>query len=185
MDVSVAHAVPKCFAAQNGNYTDDDSAAAKEISLVFGLHFEAIGEINASWVVQSLVLLWFRGILSPVCSLSRGIESHEMPRDAMASELDKINGTALPGIKVEEPTVEMSFSVTSSPFVGGEGEHVTSRKLQRTDLSRTFQKFGNERFIISGRGTLRIAILIENMRREGYEFMVGDISRALNEKILS
>lgn len=94
---------------------------------------------------------------------------------------DKEDGTALPTIKVEEPTVKMSFSVNTSPFAGREGKFVTSRNL-RDRLYRELERNlamkvedgeTADTFIVSGRGTLHITILIENMRREGYEFMVG------------
>jgi GTP-binding protein len=108
---------------------------------------------------------------------------------------DKVNGSALPGIKIEEPTVRMSFSINTSPFVGREGKHVTSRKLRERlyrELERNLAmkvEDGDmaDTFIISGRGTLHITILIENMRREGYEFMVGPpkvINKRLNDKLL-
>ncbi|XP_059298594.1 putative elongation factor TypA-like SVR3, chloroplastic [Lycium ferocissimum] len=94
---------------------------------------------------------------------------------------DKSEGKPLPSIKVEEPTVKMSFSVNTSPFVGREGKYVTSRNL-RDRLYRELERNlamkvedgeTADTFIVSGRGTLHITILIENMRREGYEFMVG------------
>ncbi|MCD7470360.1 putative elongation factor TypA-like svr3, chloroplastic [Datura stramonium] len=94
---------------------------------------------------------------------------------------DKSEGKPLPTIKVEEPTVKMSFSVNTSPFVGREGKYVTSRNL-RDRLYRELERNlamkvedgeTADTFVVSGRGTLHITILIENMRREGYEFMVG------------
>ncbi|XP_078152468.1 elongation factor family protein [Carex rostrata] len=94
---------------------------------------------------------------------------------------DKMTGTPLPAIRVEEPTVKMSFSINTSPFAGKEGKYVTSRNL-RDRLYRELERNlamkvedgeTADTFIVSGRGTLHITILIENMRREGYEFMVG------------
>jgi len=91
------------------------------------------------------------------------------------------NGVPLPTIKVEEPTVRMSFSVNISPFAGQEGKFVTSRNL-RDRLARELERNlalkvedgdTSDTFIVSGRGALHITILIENMRREGYEFCVG------------
>ena len=91
------------------------------------------------------------------------------------------DGEALPTITVEEPTVKMSFSVNISPFAGKEGKFVTSRNL-RDRLYRELERNlamkvedgeTADTFLVSGRGTLHITILIENMRREGYEFMVG------------
>ncbi|KAL8489594.1 hypothetical protein ACS0TY_025490 [Phlomoides rotata] len=108
---------------------------------------------------------------------------------------DKITGKPLPSIKVEEPTVRMSFSINTSPFVGREGKYVTTRNL-RDRLYRELERNlamkvedgeNSDTFIVSGRGTLHITILIENMRREGYEFMVGPpkvINKRVNDKLL-
>ncbi|XP_057831592.1 putative elongation factor TypA-like SVR3, chloroplastic isoform X3 [Cryptomeria japonica] len=107
---------------------------------------------------------------------------------------DKVNGSALPGIKIEEPTVKMAFSINTSPFVGREGKHVTSRKirerlyreLERNLAMKVEDGETADTFIISGRGTLHITILIENMRREGFEFMVGPpkvINKKVNDKL--
>ena len=87
----------------------------------------------------------------------------------------------LPVIHVEEPTVRMTFGVNSSPFAGREGRWSTSRKLRerlfnelRTNVSlRVEEADSADRFIVSGRGELHLAILIETMRREGYEFQVS------------
>ncbi|KAJ0042505.1 hypothetical protein Pint_17917 [Pistacia integerrima] len=103
---------------------------------------------------------------------------------------DKISGKPLPTIKVEEPTVKMAFSINTSPFVGREGKYVTSRNL-RDRLYRELERNlamkvedgeTADTFIVSGRGTLHITILIENMRREGYEFMVGP-PKVINKKV--
>ncbi|XP_065855799.1 putative elongation factor TypA-like SVR3, chloroplastic [Euphorbia lathyris] len=108
---------------------------------------------------------------------------------------DKVSGTPLPSIKIEEPTVKMSFSINTSPFVGREGKYVTSRNL-RDRLYREIERNlamkvedgeTADTFIVSGRGTLHITILIENMRREGYEFMVGPpkvINKTVNGKVM-
>ncbi|XP_022842211.1 putative elongation factor TypA-like SVR3, chloroplastic [Olea europaea var. sylvestris] len=103
---------------------------------------------------------------------------------------DKTSGKPLPSIKVEEPTVRMSFSINTSPFVGREGKYVTGRNL-RDRLYRELERNlamkvedgeTSDTFIVSGRGTLHITILIENMRREGYEFMVGP-PKVINKKV--
>jgi len=94
---------------------------------------------------------------------------------------DPENPVALPPIRVEEPTVRMTFSVNNSPFSGREGKWGTSRKLRerlfaelRTNVSLRVQETESaESFLISGRGELHLAILIETMRREGYEFQVS------------
>ncbi|CAD5170865.1 unnamed protein product [Musa acuminata subsp. malaccensis] len=108
---------------------------------------------------------------------------------------DKSSGKALPTIRVEEPTVRMSFSINTSPFVGREGKYVTSRNL-RDRLYRELERNlamkvedgeTSDTFIVSGRGTLHLTILIENMRREGYEFMVGPpkvINKYIDDKLL-
>eukprot|EP00899_Mesostigma_viride_P023282 jgi/Mesvir1/4138/Mv13050-RA.1 len=92
-----------------------------------------------------------------------------------------VESIPLPTISVEEPTVRMSFLVNTMPFAGQEGKFVTSRQL-RERLYRELERNlamkvedgeTSDTFIVSGRGTLHLAILIENMRREGYEFLVG------------
>ena len=88
---------------------------------------------------------------------------------------------ALPPIKVSEPTVEMYFSTNDSPFAGKEGKFVTSTKLEdrlfretQRDVSLKVKKNqGRDEWTVSGRGELHLGILIENMRREGYEFQVA------------
>src|SRR3990170_4078015 len=87
----------------------------------------------------------------------------------------------LPAIHVEQPTVRMEFAVNSSPFAGREGRWSTSRNLRerlfnelRTNVSlRAEETDSADRFRVSGRGELHLAILIETMRREGYEFQVS------------
>jgi len=88
---------------------------------------------------------------------------------------------ALPPIHVEEPTVRMTFGVNTSPFAGNEGRWGTSRKLRerlfaelRNNVAlRVAETESTDTFIVSGRGELHLAILIETMRREGYEFQVS------------
>ncbi len=94
---------------------------------------------------------------------------------------DPANPAALPTIKVEEPTVRMTFGVSTSPFSGREGKWSTSRKLRerlfdelRTNVAlRVEETESAENFLVSGRGELHLGILIETMRREGYEFQVS------------
>lgn len=88
---------------------------------------------------------------------------------------------ALPTIQVEEPTVHMTFGVNTSPFAGREGRWSTSRKLRerlfdelRANVAlRVAETDSPDSFLVSGRGELHLAILIETMRREGYEFQVS------------
>src|SRR5690606_34587822 len=94
---------------------------------------------------------------------------------------DPADPRPLPPIMVEEPTVRMTFSVNDSPFAGREGQYLTSRQLrarlmnelERNVALRVDETDKANEFIVSGRGELHLAILIETMRREGYEFAVS------------
>ena len=101
----------------------------------------------------------------------------------------------LPRIEIGEPTVEMTFSINTSPFAGREGRFVTTRQLRErlyrelsTNLSLRVQDAGtSDSFLVKGRGELHLAILIENMRREGYEFEVskpGAITKLVNGQLM-
>mgnify|MGYP003290754949 CR=1 FL=1 len=87
---------------------------------------------------------------------------------------------ALPLLRIDEPTLQMTFGVNTSPFVGREGKIVTARKIEERllketerDVSLRVEPNDNESFIVSGRGELHLSILIENMRREGFELQVS------------
>lgn len=86
----------------------------------------------------------------------------------------------VPFVKISEPTLQMVFSVNNSPFAGKEGKFVTSRHLRARlmkellkDVSLKVTEKSSDEFIVSGRGEIHLSILIENMRREGYEFQVS------------
>ena len=86
----------------------------------------------------------------------------------------------LPFVKISDPTIEMTFSINDSPFAGREGKYVTSRnlrdRLQREllkDVSLHVKEVGTDSFNVAGRGEMHLSILIETMRREGYEFQVS------------
>ncbi|MBE6010930.1 MAG: translational GTPase TypA, partial [Lachnospiraceae bacterium] len=91
------------------------------------------------------------------------------------------NPEPLPFVKISEPTLSMNFSVNDSPFAGKEGKFVTSRQIRErlfkelnTDVSlRVEETDSTDSFKVSGRGELHLSILIETMRREGYEFQVS------------
>ncbi len=140
----------------------------------------------------------------------KGLQRVEVP-EAVAGDIVALTGIAnanigetiadvdapeaLPTISISEPTLKMSFGVNSSPFAGREGKYPTSRQL-RSRLYRELEtnvslrvEDGNtpDEFIVSGRGELHLSVLIEDMRREGYEFQVSRpevITREENGKVL-
>ena len=87
---------------------------------------------------------------------------------------------ALPILRIDEPTLKMTFMTSDSPFVGRDGEFVTARKIEerlfretQRDVSLRVEVSGQDSWIVSGRGELHLSILIENLRREGYELQVS------------
>ena len=126
----------------------------------------------------------------------RGLERLEVP-EAQVGDIVAVSGVdgvsigdtiadsehpeALPAIEIDEPTVKMTFGVNTSPFMGKEGTHSTSRNLHerllrelRTNISLRLETTDSpDEFLVSGRGELHLAILVETMRREGYEFQVS------------
>ena len=94
---------------------------------------------------------------------------------------DAVQPSPLPRVTIDEPTVQMTFSVNNSPFAGREGKFLTSRHLRErlfkeleTNVSLRVQETDSpDRFLVAGRGELHLAVLIEQMRREGYELQVS------------
>ena len=87
---------------------------------------------------------------------------------------------ALPILRIDEPTLKMTFMTNNSPFAGREGKFITASKIgerlfkeTQKDVSLKVEQSGNESWTVSGRGELHLSILIENMRREGYELQVS------------
>ncbi len=123
--------------------------------------------------------------------LKRVDETHAKPGDILAiAGVEGINigetvshietPDPLPKIQIDEPTIAMTFTVNTSPFAGREGTYVTSRNLRDrldrellTNVSIKVQETAPDTFKVMGRGELQLAILIEMMRREGYELAVG------------
>ncbi len=95
---------------------------------------------------------------------------------------------ALPALRIDEPTLKMTFRVNNSPFAGREGKWVTARKIEerlntelQTDVSLRVEPLDADSWTVSGRGELHLSILIENMRREGYELQVSKPQVILKE----
>jgi GTP-binding protein len=93
---------------------------------------------------------------------------------------DKNSPTALPSLKIDQPTVKMRFLINNSPFSGKEGVYSTSRQLRerlykelQTDVAMRIEELESDSWVVSGRGELHLAIFIERLRREGYELQVG------------
>ena len=111
-----------------------------------------------------------------ICAIS-GLEGFEIG-DTIS---DIENPEALPSIIIDEPTISMLFTINDSPFFGKEGKYVTSRhikdrleqELERNLAMKLEETSSADSFLVYGRGVLHLAVLIETMRREGYEVQIG------------
>ena len=133
----------------------------KELNTFDGLGRKKVDEINAG----------------DICAVV-GLENFEI--GDTISDFD--NPEALPSIAIDEPTMSMLFTINNSPFFGKEGKYVTSRhikdRLQKElekNLAMQLEERGDsgDKFIVYGRGVLHLSVLIETMRREGYELQIG------------
>tara|TARA_B100001250_G_C19791430_1_gene786692 strand:+ start:414 stop:2225 length:1812 start_codon:yes stop_codon:yes gene_type:complete len=133
----------------------------KELNTFDGLGRKKVNEINAG----------------DICAVV-GLENFEI--GDTISDFD--NPEALPSIAIDEPTMSMLFTINNSPFFGKEGKYVTSRhikdRLQKElekNLAMQLEERGDsgDKFIVYGRGVLHLSVLIETMRREGYELQIG------------
>ena len=162
----------------------------------------ALGRITRGTLkLRDNVVILARGDVSSIHNLERifvfrGMERVEVP-EAKAGDIVAITGPegvsigdtiasaehpeALPIINIEEPTVRMTFGVSTSPFMGKDGEHCTSRNLRerlfrelRTNVSLQVEPTASsDVFVVAGRGELHLSILVETMRREQFEFQVS------------
>ena len=161
-----------------------------------------IGKIQSGWITrrQNVLVLMRDGkqVAGKVSDLAvfAGLERADV-EDAEAGEIVAVAGLSevsigdtiadaehpmqLPPVSIDEPTVQMTFSVNNSPFAGREGKFLTSRHLRErlfkeleTNVSLRVQETDSpDRFLVAGRGELHLAVLIEQMRREGYELQVS------------
>ena len=175
----------------------------------------ALGRVTRGTLkLRDNVALLGRGDDSSVHNLERifvfrGMERVEVP-EAKAGDIVALTGPegvsigdtissidhpeALPSIDIEEPTVRMTFGVSTSPFMGKEGEHCTSRNLRdrlfrelRTNVSLQVEPTASsDVFVVAGRGELHLSILVETMRREQFEFQVSrpePVTKVIDGKI--
>lgn len=127
--------------------------------------FEGLGKVKIK-----------EAVAGDICAIS-GIEGFEIG-DTIA---DFENPEALPSIAIDEPTMSMLFTINDSPFFGKDGKYVTSRhirerlekELEKNLAMRMEQGSTADKFIVYGRGVLHLSVLIETMRREGYEVQIG------------
>jgi GTP-binding protein len=148
----------------------------KKYRIISLMTFMALGRVEAT-EIQAGDICAIAGI--PDVTIGETIADPEKPE-------------ALPLINIEEPTVKMTFMVNSSPFAGKEGEFSTTMQIRKrlfkeleTDVSLRVVEDDKNNWIVSGRGELHLAILIERLRREGFEFQVSRpqvITREINGK---
>ncbi len=132
----------------------------KELNLFDGLGRKKVEEVNAG----------------DICAVI-GLEGFEIGDTIAGAE----NPEALPTIAIDEPTMSMLFTINDSPFFGKDGKFVTSRhikdrlekELERNLAMRLEETGSADKFIVFGRGVLHLSVLIETMRREGYELQIG------------
>ena len=138
-----------------------------------------IGRVERGTIKQgeNVALVTFEQEGKRTARVVKLLRFHNLGRE----EVDAANPEALPFVKIDEPTIAMTFSVNDSPFAGQDGKFVTSRHLRErlfkeieTNVSmRVEETDTTEAFIVKGRGELHLSVLIETMRREGYEFQVS------------
>ena len=149
--------MPVSLVNREGNIT---KSRIKELNLFDGLGRKQVEEVKAG----------------DICAVV-GLENFEIG-DTIA---DALEPEALPTIAIDEPTMSMMFTINDSPFFGKDGKFVTSRhikdrlekELERNLAMRLEETGSADKFIVFGRGVLHLSVLIETMRREGYELQIG------------
>ena len=149
----------------------------QEVAVVLGERPLGKAKVNQVLGFQGLERVPLTAALAGDIVLVTGID--ELAIGATIADADRPEG--LPPLRVDEPTLTMQFVVNTSPFAGTEGKYVTSRnlreRLQREVLTnmalRVEDTADTDVFVVHGRGELHLTILVENMRREGYEVAVG------------
>jgi GTP-binding protein len=149
----------------------------QEVAVVLGERALGKAKVNQVLGFQGLERVPLAAALAGDIVLVTGID--ELAIGATIADADRPEGLA--PLKVDEPTLTMQFVVNTSPFAGTEGKYVTSRNLRErlrrevlTNMAlRVEETADTDVFVVHGRGELHLTILVENMRREGYELAVG------------
>jgi GTP-binding protein len=144
-------------------------------------HINRNGEIKKYRLTSLMTFEGLERVDTPEISAGDIVAVSGIPDISIGETIaDPNDPIALPVLAIEEPTVKMTFSVNDSPFAGQEGEFKTSRQIRErlikeleTDTALRVEDTTDGKWMVSGRGELHLAILIERMRREGYEFQVS------------
>jgi len=145
------------------------------------MHINRLGQMNKYRLVSLMTFIGLGRVEATEISAGDIVAMAGIPDVTIGETIaDPENPSALPLLNIDEPTVKMTFLVNDSPLAGQEGQFSTSRqineRLQReleTDMALRVENQPNGTWEVSGRGELHLAILIERMRREGYEFQVS------------
>ncbi len=154
---TLAAGMPVSLVNRDGTIT---KSRIKELNIFDGLGRKKVTEVHAG----------------DICAIA-GLDGFEIG-DTIA---DAENPEALPTIAIDEPTMSMLFTINDSPFFGKDGKYVTSRhikerlekELERNLALRVEETDSADKFMVYGRGVLHLSVLIETMRREGYELQIG------------
>ncbi|MFA7270656.1 MAG: translational GTPase TypA [Sterolibacterium sp.] len=160
-----------------GRITHGRIRPAQEVAVMYGDEFKGRSKVNQIFVFQGLERELAQEAEAGDIVLVTGIEQVGIG----VTLCDIENPVGLPPLKVDEPTLTMNFQVNTSPFAGKEGKYVTSRQIRErlnkellaNVALRVEDTADADVFLVSGRGELHLTILLENMRREGYELAVS------------